>query len=95
MRKNKTTTCKSSCNSKCKTTNLNVFVDKIEGLECRWVKLNNKKTYFVSDLVQVYGKGFVSRLDNTPKKMRIAHEGNSQTRLMVAATDFRTALKRK
>jgi hypothetical protein len=43
----------------------------------------------------VYGKGFVSRLDNTPKKMRIAHEGNSQTRLMVAATDFRTALKRK
>jgi hypothetical protein len=91
---NKTTKCKSACNSKCKTPTLNVFVDKIEGVQCRWVKLDNKKTYFASDLVQVYGKGFMSKLEVAPKKMRVAHEGNSQTRLMVPVAELKMALRK-
>ena len=96
----KTTKCTSSKAKACtKTTcskaNPTVFVDKITGTDIRWIKVQGKKAYFVSDLVSVYGRGFVDQLPKAPAKMRVKHNNNSQQRRIVCAASLKGVLKLK
>lgn len=58
----------------------------------RYVKINDRKHYFVSDLVAKHGRGFVNLMENEPLKLRIKDNNNSQERRLVSATEAR-ALK--
>jgi hypothetical protein len=72
--------------SKTKTTTITVSRDE-DGFRC--VNLNRRKHYFVSDLVRVYGSGFLNLLETPPVIQRIKCGNNSQSRRLVSSTDFK------
>lgn len=86
---------KKSCKTtKCAATTAktyNVHTEEFAdgGMPVRYVRLNNSKHYFVSDLVDHWGRGFV---DSVKKilKLRIKHNNNSQERRLVSASELRT-----
>lgn len=82
----KTTKCAAT---KAKTYNVHTEEFNDGGLPVRYVRLNNSKHYFVSDLVSHWGRGFV---DSVKKilKLRIKHNNNSQERRLVSASELRT-----
>lgn len=67
--------------------------DLFDGYSIRCVSVGNRKMYFVSDLVEIYGRGFIDKLANKPSTMRIKVGDNSQTRRLVSYKDFMKALK--
>ena len=79
----------------CNKTNPSGFGDKLTVGDVRWIKVASKKAYFVSDLVNAYGRGFVDRLPKAPAKMRIKHNNNSQQRRIVCAASLKGLLKLK
>ena len=90
----------SSKNKSCKTTKCaaakaktyNVHTEEFnDGAFARYVRLNNSKHYFISDLVSHWGRGFVDSVKNI-LKLRINHNNNSQERRLVSASELR-ALK--
>jgi hypothetical protein len=60
--------------------------------DLRYVKINERKHYFVSDLVMKHGRGFVDLLEKSPMKLRIKDNNNSQERRLVSAAEAK-ALK--
>lgn len=56
------------------------------GIRC--VLLERRKYLFVSDLVKVYGSGFLNLLEEEPMIMRVTHDSNSQTRRLVPSAEF-------
>lgn len=94
MTKKSTSKNKSCKTTKCATSKAkayNVHTEEFNdgGLPVRYVRLNNSKHYFVSDLVSHWGRGFV---DSVKKilKLRIKHNNNSQERRLVGASELRT-----
>jgi hypothetical protein len=61
---------------------------KVCGVSTRGIKLENNLYYFVSDLVEGFGRGFLKSLESSIIKMRIKDKNNSQTRRLVKATDL-------
>jgi hypothetical protein len=82
----KTTKC---ATTKAKTYNVHTEEFNDGGLPVRYVRLNNSKHYFVSDLVDHWGRGFVDSVKNIIK-LRIKHNNNSQERRLVSASELRT-----
>ena len=91
---NKTSIKNKSCKTtKCATTKAktyNVHTEEFnDGAFARYVRLNNSKQYFISDLVSHWGRGFVDSVKNI-LKLRIKHNNNSQERRLVSASELRT-----
>jgi hypothetical protein len=84
---------KSCKTTKCATTKAktyNVHTEEFnDGAFARYVRLNNSKHYFISDLVSHWGRGFVDSVKNI-LKLRIKHNNNSQERRLVSASELRT-----
>ena len=83
---------KTSCKAKATSCSHNVHTDNVDGYACRWIKLDNRKTYFVSDLVDLHGTSFIKYLPSGYTQRRVNHDGNSQMRRLVSASDFNKAL---
>lgn len=83
---------KTSCKAKVTSCSHNVHTDNVDGYACRWIKLDNRKTYFVSDLVDLHGTSFIKYLPSGYTQRRVNHDGNSQMRRLVSASDFNKAL---
>lgn len=88
----------SSKNKPCKTTKCattkakayNVHTEEFNnGAFARYIRLNNSKHYFISDLVSHWGRGFVDSLKSV-LKLRVKHNNNSQERRLVSASELRT-----
>jgi hypothetical protein len=73
--------------NKTKTTTITVSRDD-NGFRC--VNLERRNHYFVSDLVEAYGSGFLKKLSNPPVIKRIKDGNNSQSRRLVSSTDFKS-----
>lgn len=71
-------------------SNINKFIN---GKEIRAAIVDKRKFYFVSDLIKVYGSGFINNLPTAPIVVRLTANGNSQTRRLVNVMEFKTALK--
>ena len=72
----KTVKCPATKAAKAKT--YNVHTEEFnDGSFARYVRLNNSKHYFISDLVSHWGRGFVDSVKNI-LKLRIKHNNNSQ-----------------
>jgi hypothetical protein len=81
-----------ACTTKCATNATCTKSPKVyrQG-DLRYVKIDNCKHYFVSDLVMKHGRVFVDLLKK-PMKLRIKDNNNSQERRLVSASEAR-ALK--
>lgn len=64
---------------------------RILGKECRYVKIDNKKFLYYTDIVKIAGKDFVKELRTPPIVQRVSDGSNSQDRRLVNVTDFRNA----
>lgn len=73
--------------NKTKTTSITVSRDD-NGSRC--INLERRKHYFVSDLVKIYGSGFLNLLETPPVIQRVKHGNNSQSRRLVSSTDFKS-----
>ena len=82
----KTTKC---ATTKAKTYNVHTEEFNDGGLPVRYVRPNNSKHYFVSVLIDQWGRGFVDSVKNI-LKLRIKHNNNSQERRLVSASELRT-----
>jgi hypothetical protein len=87
--KNKSCKTAKCATTKAKTYNVHTEEFNDGGLPVRYVRLNNSKHYFVSDLVDHWGRGFVDSM-KTIIKLRIKHNNNSQERRLVSASELRT-----
>lgn len=87
-----TSTKTTSCKAKTTACNYKVHTDNVDGYAIRWIKMDNRKTYFVSDLVDLYGTSFIKYLPSGYTQRRVNHNGNSQMRRIVSASDFSKAL---
>jgi hypothetical protein len=86
----KNKSCKTAKCTTTKTNTYNVYAEEFnDGTVARYVRLNNSKHYFISDLVGHWGRGFVDSVKNIIK-LRIKHNNNSQERRLVRASELRT-----
>lgn len=75
------------------TKTTSITHNTIKGVSVRSINLAKRKYYFVSDLIKVYGRGFVSKLSSEPLVRRVKDGSSNQERKLVNATDFKNALR--
>jgi hypothetical protein len=68
-------------------------ITRILGKDCRYVKIDNRKFLYYSDLIKIAGKDFLKELRTSPIIQRVSDGANSQDRKLVNVTDFRNAHK--
>jgi hypothetical protein len=72
----------------------NATITIIDGQEVRGHIHNKRKYYYLSDLKNLYGKKFMSYMEESPLSKRVPYRGNSQMRQLINVLVFREAFKK-